>query len=316
MAVAILWITSLSLAMTTTESHANPWLPEPGKWKYYFDLSNHNSSKTSKEDIEKYIAIEREIILLHKTINEIALKTALAKDKSKTEEDKARLEIFKNHRIEELKNYIAQLQLMQQYLYHDYNLWDAAQGVEYGYNKYLSYGIESNFGKLKSSSYSNFKIFLKNKILQKDKYILTVKPHIILGRIYHIIGIDTILGSSKRIPSKKFSLERKIFQYSSIAITKQIGSKELTKKLCYQLENTVGVKFKTDTLFLIQTINEIRPGLIGLYNNILRKQFKIAQEIEIRGSKLSFNIGYFTIKSISGKRFLGSGYGVGLWIEI
>jgi hypothetical protein len=259
----------------------------------------------------KYIAIERDIILLHKTINEITLKTALAKDKGKTEEDRLRLENFKNHRIEELRNYIAQLQLLQQYLYHNHNLWDAAQGAEYGYNKYFSYGVESNFGKLKSSNYSNFKIFLKNKILENNRYIITIKPHINLGRIYNTIGVDTIFGSSK-----KSTLETKFFQYNSIGITKQLGKNAPTNRLSYQLEVSVGTRFKTNTLFLIQTINEIKPGLIGLYSNILRKQFKIAQEVEVNGSKFCFNIGYFTIKSISGKRDLGSGYGVGLWIEI
>jgi hypothetical protein len=78
----------------------------------------------------------------------------------------------------------------------------------------------------------------------------------------------------------------------------------------------MGIRLKNNILLLFQTINEIRPGYIGLYNNILRKQFKIAKEIEINRAKFSFNIGYFTIKSISGKKYLGSGYGVGLWIEI
>ena len=108
------------LLLFNIQAYANPWLASPTKWKYYFDIGNY--SNNFKDDVEKYIAIEKEIKLSYKIIDEITLKTALAKDNSKTEEDKSRLEIFKNHRLETLKNYIAELKARQEYLYHDYKL--------------------------------------------------------------------------------------------------------------------------------------------------------------------------------------------------
>ncbi len=313
---AILWIASHSLAITATETHANPWLPNPGKWKYYFDSTNYNISKNIKADYEKYITAEKEIILSYKIIDEINLKTALAKDRSKTHEDKLRLEEAKNHRIGIIKNHIAQLQLLKQYLYYDYKLFDIGQGVEYGHNEKFSYGIDGYFGKLKYSYNSNTKIFLKYKIFQKDNYVITIKPNFNLGKISNMVAIETIFGSSKKISRKKHKLETEIFQYSGIGVTKYIGNNPITNRLGYQLENCVGIKLKTDILLLIQTINEIQPGYMGLFSNIVKNHFKISKEIDINDSKLSFNIGYFTIKSISGKKHLGSGYGGGIWIEI
>jgi hypothetical protein len=279
-------------------------------------LANHNITKNATKERTEYLQAEKEIMLLHRAIDDINLKTALAKDNSQNLEDQLRLEAYKNHKIDAIKIYIKQLRLLQHHLYHDYKLWEWGHGIEYGYNEYFSYGMNGNFSKAKSREDTNIGLFVKYKMLHHGNYIVTLKPNFHFGKMSNIMGVDIIFGTSKKIKPKKNKLETEIFHYDSIGITKHIDQYKATNNIGYSFETCTGVKLKTNILLITQTINQLNPESIGLYRNIFRKQFKIAKEIEINSSKLSLSVGYFTINSLSAKKYIGAGYMVGIWIEI
>lgn len=282
-------------------TYANPWIPEAGQWKYALELSKEIKPKTSIDEFSAYLEIQKNIILLEKKLTEIKTKISLLQDNARNSENKNRLEIYKNHRKNEIEKLTQKLKELEGYLYLDYKLGSFSHEMEYGYRNNISFGIGGNFSKSKYSLSNRTMIFGKYKIYDKNKKILSVKPytHIEEGNLYP--GIDIIWGGSK----KTKNLDS--FFYSSFGISH--GS-------IYNYETMVGTRFKNDYLILIQAIGRMEKHTIKLYQNLLRKQYKIAQEIQNNHTKFTISVGYYQDISISAKKPLGSGYIIGLWGEI
>jgi hypothetical protein len=282
-------------------TYANPWIPETGKWSYALELSKEIKPKTSINEFSAYLEIQKNIILLEKKLAEIKTKISLLQDNARNNENRNRLEIYKNHRKNEIEKLQARLKDLEEYLYLDYKLGSFSHKIEYGHRDNISFGIGGNFSKSKYSQSNRAMIFGKYKIYDKNRKILSIKTyaHIEEGTVYP--GMDIIWGGSKK--TKKLDS----FFYSSFGISH--GS-------IYNYETMVGTRFKNDYLILVQAIGRMEKHTTKLYQNLLRKQYKIAHEIQNNHTKFAISFGYYQDISISAKRPLGSGYIIGIWGEI
>ncbi len=308
------------LTLLPLGSLANPWLPSPGHYKYYFNFGRHYPANSIKYENQGYYAIERKISLLNKAIYDITLQASLRKELANTDEDRRRIDIFVKHRIEEINGLISNLKNYQQYLLVNYNLFELGSGIEYGLRENFSCGVTGNLNRMKlphgaEDNFKLFGLFAKFKILDKNRYVLTLQPKVLFDEFGQRVEFGAMLGHSKPILKENSYGQIERFEYAVAGVTRPIGNPYVRSSLGYHAETNFGVKFKDNTILMLQAINDITPGLGKIYSNVLRKQVTIAHGVNINNAKVSLSLVFFNVDSLRAGRHITSGYSVGLWIE-
>lgn len=273
---------------------STPWIPEEGAWKYSFEASSNFKPKTYVQEYDKYKQIERGIIALENSMHKINIKISLLKDNARNQENRNRLEFYRQHRKDDTSKLKAQLKKIEGYLYLDYKLGSFSNEIEYGYSENSSFGFASNLSRTKYSNSTRARIFGKYKLYEKKKKILSIKPHIDIEEGRAIPGIDVIWGGSKK--TKKLDN----FAYSSFGIM---------PGPIYSYETTMGSRFK-DYIIILQAFGRLEKNPTKLYEHLLRKQYKIAKEFS---PEFTISIGYFQDLSLSARRPLSNGFNIGIW---
>jgi|GEM_PF-6300209 len=331
---------------------ANPWLPEPGGWKYSFQYSKYTTPTTIKfYEREWYFQLEKKQTLLYKDLeqytnslheqikkHQIALVTLEqhkwaglshdAKERAKNQlyiQDPSLQILYGRirNRTEYTTNTIHYLQTLQNDLITSYHHWSANTHVEYGLNKNMSYGVTIGGGRetkkfTTDSEINNFSIFLKRKLYDKKGYIFTLQPKFLTMGSMQGAEITAILGKSHTLKRKVFGKKVEVFGYSAFGITKFFHHNMIKKQMHTHI--TSGIKWNDSTILMNQESEDFNPESSKTYKRVLQSQFTIAQDLNFASieprNKVYLTLSYCTIDSIKAHRRLAAGYSIGLWLEL
>ncbi len=340
----ILWFLCVS------HVQANPWLPEPGGWKYNLQYSKYATPKSIKfYERDLYFALEREQILLKNNLAQykISLKDEIDQRESALlilhqnqlnglnvlDKQNAKDRIFKdnldlqilynriNNQIKDAEQYIQQLKNDQQKLITAYHKWSASSSVEYGLDKHISYGISGTrikeVNKLDTNKQvDNFSIFFKGKLYGKKGYALTLQPKFLTLGDMQGADFTLMLGKSHIMKRKVFGKEVEVFGYSAFGVTRFLN----TNMSQTHAEVTSGIKWNDSTILMNQESEDFNPGFPKTYKRVVRSQFTIAQDLNFASieprNKVYLTFSYFSVDSVKANRNLSTGYSIGLWLEL
>ena len=329
---------------------ANPWLPEPGGWKYNLQYSKYTTPKSVKfYERDLYFLLEKEQLLSknnlaqYKTslndkidqrkmvllaINQNQLNALGAVDKQNAKdslfERDLDLQILYNrinNQTKDTEQYIQQLKNDQQKLITSYHKWSASSSVEYGLDKHISYGISGTrikeVNKLDTNKQvDNFSIFFKGKLYGKKGYALTLQPKFLTIGDMQGADFTLMLGKSHIMKRKVFGKEVEVFGYSAFGVTRFLN----TNMSQIHAEVTSGIKWNDSTILMNQESEDFNPGFPKTYKRVLRSQFTIAQDLNFASieprNKVYLTFSYFSVDSVKANRNLSIGYSIGLWLEL
>ena len=331
---------------------ANPWLPEPGGWKYSLQYSKYTTPKTIKfYERDWYFQLEQKQASLYKELDQdkISLNEKIDKHKialvrreqhrwlglSDQEKQSAKDQLYAQnpdlqilytrikHRTNDAENIAKYLKNLQEYLITSYHHWSATTNVEYGLGKHISYGVGIGGGretnKFKTNSKVNsFSIFLKSKLYDKKGYVFTLQPKFLTIGSIQGADVTVMLGKSHTMKRKIFGKKAEVFGYSAFGITKFLNDNIIKKQM--HAEITSGIKWNDSTILMNQESEDFNPDLSKAYKRVLRSQFTIAQDLNFASiepqNKVYLTLSYFTIDSMKANRRLSTGYSIGLWLEL
>lgn len=308
------------LIISPTLCQANPWLPEPGQYKFFSSIAIIDKESINRRKIREGIYLDSQRMMYDLGEQRARLlNKLLSENRSATNNERRTLEQIDKD-TEALERISS-----DQNAYPDDKIGNTL--IEYGINDKYSFGIKVGYRFNKFISYpskntstfgNNFDVFLKYKLFDNDSWIVTLQPKLYMNsygnlknKLFQEIGL--IVGYSREtIAEATIFSDVGIFAGSCI-------SNRCNGENSGGISFTEGVKFQNGVIFYNFLQYSTRNVDNKIYNKSLYEQISVAKEIgfgRLKRNNFTISTGYFFDQSLVDRSFKLSGPVFSLWFNI
>jgi hypothetical protein len=293
--------------------YASAWLIDSARYRYTSTIAiiDKNSKYIKQLRADLYLQTQQRLVYLRNQLK--LVNSQLARHYKLSEEIVALEKIAKN-----LCSYQDEIITIATIEYGITNNQNLAIQLLYKQNSFQG-SKNINYRSANRLTNSEISIFYKIKLLQNDKYIISVQPRISVNKntahqpqlAYELLLLS---GISKNFRSAS------LFTQNSIGFGQDLNN-SYSKRNYYCFSTSEGIKFDNNILLTSFTQYSFRKNYGNIYSKTLYNQLSVAKEIKLSkpnnssNNDLTAQIGYFWDQSLINKNYKLSGVIFSLWIN-
>lgn len=304
--IQILFIAIIS---TSIRSSANPWLPQAGEYKLYLGFAQVD--KKSKKEIllrkDLYFKTLNKISVL-RSIKESIIKSAKMSGRDLLNSESRQIETI-DYDLINLADHADELGTFTDDSFSTFE-------VEYGASEKDSFGIKILYKKdhlatLSNNNYSysntgkEADIYYKNKLLEYDNWVITLRPKINISSVTKKSSIKHV-DLALLIGHSSIKKNREVFGEFGIELRRH-NDKFVHKPFGYLIILQEGIKFGKKWVLSNYTEYEKVKSRSHLYRTTIYDQVSFAREFTVNKTNIYGQLGYFWKYSIVDKNYRISG---------